>query len=91
MDLSVDEKRIQDEALAFARANRRAIARRLTDKTIYLAEKHPVSVFMAGSPGAGKPEASIELIEKLGTPVIRIDPDEPDRQPHSGEVQPCGY
>lgn len=31
---------------------------------------------MAGSPGAGKTEASIELIEKLGTPVIRIDPDE---------------
>jgi predicted ABC-type ATPase len=31
---------------------------------------------MAGSPGAGKTEASIELIEKLGTRVIRIDPDE---------------
>lgn len=31
---------------------------------------------MAGSPGAGKTEASIELIAKIGTPVIRIDPDE---------------
>ncbi len=31
---------------------------------------------MAGSPGAGKTEASIELIAKLGSPVIRIDPDE---------------
>ena len=31
---------------------------------------------MAGSPGAGKTEASIELIAKLGTPVVRIDPDE---------------
>ncbi len=76
MALSDEEKRVQEEALAFAKANRRAIARRLTDKSIYVPEEHPVSVFMAGSPGAGKTEASIELITKLGTPVIRIDPDE---------------
>jgi predicted ABC-type ATPase len=32
---------------------------------------------MAGSPGAGKTEASIELLDGLGgAPVIRIDPDE---------------
>ena len=32
---------------------------------------------MAGSPGAGKTEASIELLKELdGTPIIRIDPDE---------------
>lgn len=31
---------------------------------------------MAGSPGAGKTEASIELIASVGAPVIRIDADE---------------
>jgi predicted ABC-type ATPase len=76
MALSEEEARIQDAALAFAKANRRAIARRLADPTVYAPEKDPVSVFMAGSPGAGKTEASVELIAKIGTPVIRIDPDE---------------
>ena len=76
MALSDEERQIQEQALAFAKANRRQIARRLTDPKVYAPEEHPVSVFMAGSPGAGKTEASIELIDKLGTPVIRIDPDE---------------
>lgn len=76
MTLSEEEDRIQREALAFAKGHRRDIARRLTNPAVYAPEEHPVSVFMAGSPGAGKTEASIELIAKLGTPVIRIDPDE---------------
>lgn len=76
MTLSEDEERMRQEALTFAKANRRAIARRRTDPAVYAREEYPVSVFMAGSPGAGKTEASIELIERLGSPVIRIDPDE---------------
>jgi replication-associated recombination protein RarA len=74
--LSEQETRVEQEALEYARAQKKVIARRLTDLTVYLPEKDPVSVFMAGSPGAGKTEASIELIAKIGTPVIRIDPDE---------------
>jgi UDP-N-acetylglucosamine kinase len=31
---------------------------------------------MAGSPGAGKTESSIELLKKFPTPIIRIDVDE---------------
>lgn len=67
---------IQQEALDFARKNKKSIAQRLTDPAVYLPEQSPVSVFMAGSPGAGKTEASIELIAKFGSPIIRIDPDE---------------
>lgn len=76
MALSEEENRIAQEALAFARTHRKAIARRLTDRAVFVPEENPVSVFMAGSPGAGKTEASIELIGSLGSPVIRIDPDE---------------
>ncbi len=76
MALTEQEARIEQEALDYARAQKRAIAKRLTDPEIYLPEENPVSVFMAGSPGAGKTEASIELLNKIGTPVIRIDPDE---------------
>lgn len=74
-----EEKRIQDEAIAYAKANRTAIARRITDPDIYLSEAEPVTVFMAGSPGAGKTEASIELLDMLepnGPKILRIDPDE---------------
>lgn len=70
-----DEQRIADEAVVFAKANRWEIARRLTDPSIYLSEDSPVSVFMAGSPGAGKTEASLEFLARFGGTVLRIDPD----------------
>lgn len=79
MDLSPEEKKIQDDALAFARENKKAIAHRLTDTSRFISEDEPVSVFMAGSPGAGKTEASIELLAKVeadGSEILRIDPDE---------------
>jgi len=74
--MTPDEQRIWDDAIAFARANKKPIARRLTDKARYLPEAEPVSVFMAGSPGAGKTEASVALLRHFDTPVLRIDPDE---------------
>lgn len=76
MEMSSQEAKIESEAVAFAKANKKVIARRFTDPAVYPAEENPVSVFMAGSPGAGKTEASIELLANLGgPPVIRIDPD----------------
>lgn len=51
--------------------------RRLTDPNQYPPEEDPVSVFMAGSHGAGKTEASLELIAQFPeTPILRIDADE---------------
>jgi len=71
------EERIEQEAMEYARAQKKTIARRLTDPSKFLPERNPVSVFMAGSPGAGKTEASIELLKETeGSVVIRIDPDE---------------
>lgn len=77
MELTKQDELIEQEALKHARANKKAIAKRLTDPFLYPAEKKPVSVFMAGSPGAGKTEASIELLDTFfQIPIIRIDPDE---------------
>lgn len=76
MTLSPEELRIQEAAVDFAKANRKAIAKRRTDMALYPPEECPVAVYMAGSPGAGKTEASIELIADLGGQVLRIDPDE---------------
>lgn len=77
--MTEDERRIQEEAIAYAKAHRKAIARRMTDAKTHPSEVAPVAVFMAGSPGAGKTEASIELLKMLdsnGEQVLRIDPDE---------------
>lgn len=75
MKLSEHERAIEKKALEFARSNKKRIAKAFTDKATYPSEKNPVSVFMAGSPGAGKTEASIALIENAPKGVIRIDPD----------------
>ncbi|EGQ8120351.1 zeta toxin family protein [Vibrio cholerae] len=79
MVLNEEEIAIQDKAIAFAKKNRALICTRLTDKNIYLPEEAPVSVFMSGSPGAGKTESSKELVasitEEQGQ-VLRLDPDD---------------
>ncbi len=76
MKLTEQDSRIEKEALSYAKAEKKTIAKELTSLTDFPADKYPVSVFMAGSPGAGKTEASIALIEKLDSSVIRIDPDD---------------
>lgn len=78
--MALSELEITENAIQFARKNKKTIAKRLTPKDIFIPEKDPVSVFMAGSPGAGKTEASKSLIEKYsngsGYKILRIDPDE---------------
>ena len=80
MTIPPEEQAISDRAVAFARKNKRKISREVADKTIFLPEESPVSVFMSGSPGAGKTETSKELISSIATEdegkVLRLDPDE---------------
>ena len=68
------------QALEFAKKNKLRIARELTDPNKYKPTDHPVSVFMAGSPGAGKTEFSKNLAKDLhkggGVNVVRIDGDD---------------
>ncbi|GEN41700.1 zeta toxin family protein [Pseudoalteromonas nigrifaciens] len=57
--------------------NRTRIARKLTDKNEFPSDIRPVSVFMSGSPGAGKTETSKAFLEEIGADnVLRLDPDE---------------
>lgn len=60
----------------WARANKKTFAKALTDTKRYPGEVNPVSVFMAGSPGAGKTESAKALVSNLGDGFLRIDPDE---------------
>lgn len=79
MPLSAEEEKTKQNAIKFAKSNKKNIAKELTDTAIFIPESNPVSVFMAGSPGAGKTEASKSLIESLlgdHSMLLRIDPDE---------------
>ena len=76
----MDENTIILEAISFAKKHKVRIAKILTDPVKFHPEERPISVFMAGSPGAGKTEFSKSLIsiieEARHCNVVRIDADE---------------
>lgn len=72
----MSDEDVKAEAETWARQNKKAFAKTFTDISRYPGEKAPVSVFMAGSPGAGKTESSKALVKELGNGFLRIDPDD---------------
>ena len=74
------EEEIKTQAIQFAKRNKVRIAKEFTDSAKYAPDAIPISMFMAGSPGAGKTEFSKSLIKILEADeehrVIRIDGDE---------------
>ncbi len=82
------DEEIKQRAHEFARKNKDDIAKSMTNILIYPPDDFPVSVFMAGSPGAGKTESSKNLITILkdNHPILRIDPDDlrPKFEEYSG-------
>ena len=53
---------VENRAKHFARENKKRIAEKLADISVYPPDIHPSSVFMSGSPGAGKTEVSVALL-----------------------------
>lgn len=77
--MTPQEQEISDRAVLFAKSNRTRVARELACLSAYPADEYPVSVFMAGSPGAGKTEVSrafIRYMQSAGSSALRIDPDD---------------
>ena len=76
----MNDEEIKKQAEQFARDNRQNVAKRLTDKSKYLPDIFPASIFMAGSPGAGKTEFSKRFIESFektkDRKIVRIDADD---------------
>ena len=65
-----------DEALGWVKKNRREIIEKFANPAEHVAEIQSISLFMAGSPGAGKTEVSKRLISQFTQKPIRIDADE---------------
>ncbi|AZC17556.1 zeta toxin family protein [Pseudomonas sp. CMR5c] len=82
--MTPEEIELEEAAFQFAIAHRRPLAKKIVDTDVFIPERAPLTVFMAGSPGAGKTEVSkaiVEALEKGGQDVgagrvLRIDPDD---------------
>ncbi len=74
------EKQIEEKAIKYVKEKAKSIVTKFANIEVYKSREIPVSVFMAGSPGAGKTEFSKELIDILSKnklkDAIRIDADE---------------
>lgn len=82
--MTPEEIDLEEAAFQFAIAHRRPLAKKIVDTDVFIPERAPLTVFMAGSPGAGKTEVSKAMVEALekgrqevgGRRVLRIDPDD---------------
>ncbi len=64
------------QAIDYIKKNKAKIKKHFAGDQICKAEKNPVSVFMAGSTGAGKTEFSKNLMKEAKIKAVRIDADE---------------
>ena len=78
-----EDKKVFDCADQYAAANWKRISQQITAS--FSTEKNPVSIFMAGAPGAGKTESSKQLLRNAGH-ILRIDADELRE-----DFKICGY
>ena len=69
------EQTLSDEAIAWVKAHQKAIVQKFAGNYPPTSDT-PISIFMAGSPGAGKTEFSKSLLLLLREGIVRIDPDE---------------
>ncbi|MDP1845808.1 MAG: zeta toxin family protein [Candidatus Moranbacteria bacterium] len=75
--MSDDNQKIIEEAEAFIKEHKKSLIARFADPEKYHSVEHPISLFMAGSPGAGKTEVSKRLIEQFADNApVRIDADD---------------
>lgn len=75
--MNQDEQQLIDAAYEYIKSRKHELIGRFADPEIYKPDEHPISLFMAGSPGAGKTEASKRLLEQFGGDLpVRIDADD---------------
>ena len=62
--------------IEYIKKHKTDLIKKFANEEIYYSKEIPITIFMAGSPGAGKTEFSKSLIKLLEMPVVRIDADE---------------
>ncbi len=67
---------LHKQAIEFIKKNKTLLIDTFANKAKYISEKKPVSIFMAGSPGAGKTEFTRNFLEITQMNAVHIDADE---------------
>lgn len=65
-----------EKAKKFIKSNKSLLIQKFVDSKIYKSTENSISLFMAGSPGAGKTEYSNKFIKRFEEPIVRIDADD---------------
>ena len=73
--INIEEKETE-EAKKFIKKNKKLLIEKFASPDLYKPTVNPVTIFMAGSPGAGKTEFSKNLAKMLNKKLVRIDADE---------------
>jgi predicted ABC-type ATPase len=74
--MTEDERKIEDNALAFIKRSKKELLARFCPPAVCRPTANPITLFMAGSPGAGKTEVSRSLVKRFQDQPMRIDADE---------------
>jgi UDP-N-acetylglucosamine kinase len=74
--MTEEEARIEIGAQEFIKHNARLLLSTFAPESICHAASKPVSLFMAGSPGAGKTEVSQSFVRRFKDVPVRIDADD---------------
>jgi UDP-N-acetylglucosamine kinase len=74
--MNAEEIQIEEEAHAYIKAHPRELIERFAPSDSCHRAANPVSLFMAGSPGAGKTEVSKAFMARFNDLPIRIDADD---------------
>jgi len=74
MQLNKEDQKISDDAVKYMKSHKKEIIEKYV--SCCPQTDNPVSIFMAGSPGAGKTEVSKRLVDEFDKRPLRIDADE---------------
>ncbi len=72
----MNEEEISKKAVKYINKNKELLIERFANSMDHVPEELPMTIFMAGSPGAGKTEFSKELAEFYNNTAVRIDADD---------------
>ena len=71
-----EELKIEAEAIEYIKSHKKEILERFCPADLCHSVDNPTSLFMAGSPGAGKTEISKSFMKRFEDIPVRIDADE---------------
>lgn len=74
--MNEEEQKRADEAFRWIKSNHKKVIGVFAGSAEYVSDVQPITLFMAGSPGAGKTEVSKRLISRFTQKPVRIDADE---------------